>query len=539
MSLETSTAVWAAFRADPAGDHYLPESHIVFLPTGTGAANESLIRKFYQSGAYSHPKKLSVQERVIHRTVGVSSAVDEVEVTVKFVNGSGGWLLPGIEPHFLEDIVVTFPMVICGSIDQGKIASVRYLWDNAAVLKMAHLIGSRNSWPIVAEVQVDALREPSRFRLNPYGDPIGASGNNTHIKSNISSIFNATPPSEPSPSIRSTLASPGSSTPSAPPTPRKGHPALTSTAFDYLKNAPSPFLEHEAERKLGYMAAHTATGTPFSSSPPSSSSAAASSFPSPSSSSSSTAISPTTRHGHSQRGHPALTSKYFDNHSGFAMGQNDDDLRPSSPPSHHHHHQIPHRQETAGSPRAKKGHPALTSQINFGAPPPEPAPRQFRKVPDNIFGHLIQQEQDVAVARQTQVSPPPLPLPLSLPADAPSNEEPREIVHEYEGDGLTAEITTTMTTTTTTAPQENGVEQQLAAIRLGDDNATATAETPLTPPPEQSDSREAPQQQPAPTSSIATTTVSSTNTTTTTSSTSSLAPARRVHPNYRSQISFG
>ncbi|KAG0316586.1 hypothetical protein BGZ97_006631 [Linnemannia gamsii] len=70
-------------------------------------------------------------------------------------------------------------LVICGSIVDNRIASVRYVWDNASVLKMVRLIGSRHSWPIVAETQVDALRNPTRFRLNPFGNATSAAGNRT------------------------------------------------------------------------------------------------------------------------------------------------------------------------------------------------------------------------------------------------------------------------------------------------------------------------------------------------------------------------
>ena len=105
--------LWNAFRTNPASDEnlYLPDTHIVFLPTGAGAAGESQVRDFYKAGGFSHSKKLAVEETVIHRTVGESSAVDEVEVTVKFVSGSGGWLLPSVEPHHLEDLTITFPLV--------------------------------------------------------------------------------------------------------------------------------------------------------------------------------------------------------------------------------------------------------------------------------------------------------------------------------------------------------------------------------------------------------------------------------------------
>jgi len=106
------TALWEAFRSDPsAEDLFSPESHIVFLPTGAGAATDKQIQEFYKNGGYTHPRKLHVQEKVIHRTIGESSAVDEVEATVKFISGGGGWLLPGIEPYHIEDLTITFPLV--------------------------------------------------------------------------------------------------------------------------------------------------------------------------------------------------------------------------------------------------------------------------------------------------------------------------------------------------------------------------------------------------------------------------------------------
>ncbi|KAF9426997.1 hypothetical protein BGZ76_002518, partial [Entomortierella beljakovae] len=111
MTTSNAASIWEAFRENPASeDLYLPDTHIIFLPTGAGAASGNNVRDFFKSGGYSHPKKLEVEEKVIHRTVGESSAVDEVEVTVKFVSGTGGWLLPGIEPHHLEDLSITFPL---------------------------------------------------------------------------------------------------------------------------------------------------------------------------------------------------------------------------------------------------------------------------------------------------------------------------------------------------------------------------------------------------------------------------------------------
>lgn len=73
---------------------------------------------------------------------------------------------------------------------ENRIVSVRYIWDNACVLKMVKLIGSRHSWPIVTEAQIDALREPSRFRLNPFGNvvSVATSGAAPRSQSGVSTM---------------------------------------------------------------------------------------------------------------------------------------------------------------------------------------------------------------------------------------------------------------------------------------------------------------------------------------------------------------
>ncbi|CAO3570584.1 unnamed protein product [Mortierella alpina] len=344
--------LWEAFRADPsAGDLYLPDSHIVFLPTGAGAAGEKLIRDFYQSGGYSHPKKLAVEETTIHRTVGESSAVDEVEVTVKFASGAGGWLLPGIEPHHLEDLTITFPLVICASFQDDHIASVRYIWDNASVLKMVRLIGSRHSWPIVAETQVDALRNPSRFRLNPFGNATSSIAG-SRPQTGISNIFSATPP----------LSPPQSAGAQAGQAPKKGHPALTSTVFSHLKNAPLETRNnhHSNQSSLPPISPTSPGEKPLSDKSP----------------------SPT------KKGHPALTSTLFNHLPKTNPNQIYDDE------THHNNNGRNNSQPTTNTnsstsdPSAvkKKGHPALTS---------------------TLFNHLKEQPQDSVQQQPSRTSPHP------------------------------------------------------------------------------------------------------------------------------------
>ncbi|OAQ34001.1 hypothetical protein K457DRAFT_29128 [Linnemannia elongata AG-77] len=384
--------LWNAFRTNPASDEdlYLPDTHIVFLPTGAGAAGESHVRDFYKAGGFSHSKKLAVEETVIHRTVGESSAVDEVEVTVKFVSGSGGWLLPSVEPHHLEDLTITFPLVICGSIVNDRIASVRYVWDNASVLKMVRLIGSRHSWPIVAETQVDALRNPTRFRLNPFGNATSTAGNRNQI-SNISNIFS--PPVSPAqisaaqqqqqkkghPALTSQIFSQQQHQPQATSPPasagqsgKKGHPALTSTLFDHLKNTPR---EDQSQLK-------NINRLPLS--PSTSEESLASKATSPSSSQNKTNIPA------GKKGHPALTSTLFNHLKDAEFDQYGDRERNNSNRNRDRAlsggnddtAQQVHAMTSAPAPAGKKGHPALTSTLFNHLKDPQqqqPAPRVTRQ----------------------------------------------------------------------------------------------------------------------------------------------------------------
>lgn len=67
---------------------------------------------------------------------------------------------------------------------------MRYLWDNASVLKMVRLIASRHSWPIIGESQIVAFKEPSRFRLNPFGAVVGTtSGSSTPRPYRVSALW--------------------------------------------------------------------------------------------------------------------------------------------------------------------------------------------------------------------------------------------------------------------------------------------------------------------------------------------------------------
>ncbi|KAG0343663.1 hypothetical protein BG004_005105 [Podila humilis] len=519
--------LWESFRHDPSGDHFLPDSHVVFIPTGAGAAGDSHVQHFYRTGGFSHPKQLAVEETVIHRTVGEASAVDQVEVTIKFVSGNGGWLLPGIAAHHLEDVIVTFPLVICASFAEDKIASVRYFWDSASVLKQVRLIGSRQSWPIVAEAQVDALRNPSNFRLNPFGNPSSIGAGARPAQTGISNIFGATPPISPSPST-------GSASP-----PKKGHPALTSTVFSNLKSEdsnkkPQGLYERERVQSAGNDVDSAALKLQAMTQTPAPTPAPAPQVKKGHPALTSTIFSQQPQQQQQQqpaiqkKGHPALTSTIFSqpkNESTTVVSPR------QAPPAQQQQQDIDPSQQAAGW-RADyvkpKGHPALTSSI-FSNQPPQPTStptytRPYKNTGQNIFGPPRTEEgpkSTTTIAAQ--------PATVKSPSEEKAFELQPSTIEDDEGQLGVVQETKELQNGHENNSQEEEEEEGVAKENLHNgiidplplekmaiqDVVVVEKATPLL------EAKEAPLSPtppaPAPVQQ----------------------PARRVHPNYRSQISFG
>ncbi|KAF9437926.1 hypothetical protein BGZ76_010469 [Entomortierella beljakovae] len=181
---------------------------------------------------------------------------------------------------------------------------------------MVKLIGSRHSWPIVTEAQIEGLRDPSRFRLNPYGTVTGPAGSRPQ---GISKIFSSPPVSPPQQQTAN----------------RKGHPALTSTVFGHLKNSNDDLRRATNQLPL-----------------------------SPSTSDESIA----SKNGNgvaTKKGHPALTSTLFNHLDKTNPNQYDQENSTSRrtdvviPPSTRNEGSI----ASVTSAPTKKGHPALTSTL--------------------------------------------------------------------------------------------------------------------------------------------------------------------------------
>ncbi|CAG8517462.1 9292_t:CDS:1 [Acaulospora colombiana] len=163
MSIEQ---IWDEYKRQRDGDYFTDGASVVFVSTASGARGYDAVRQFL--AASYDPRVLKIKENVISRIVGQDSIVEESDTTINFVSGEGSWVVPGVDSRYLIDNSVVIPMVTTAKFEGERIISIRVYWDQASVLKQLKLISDKNSWPIVAERQVDALRDISGAHLNPF-----------------------------------------------------------------------------------------------------------------------------------------------------------------------------------------------------------------------------------------------------------------------------------------------------------------------------------------------------------------------------------
>ncbi|KAI9720684.1 MAG: hypothetical protein M1828_005564 [Chrysothrix sp. TS-e1954] len=138
-------AAYSRYLASPSAEALASDASIHYMPTLSSISNASAILRH-----------LSTQEQLLKKKENFLNVIEnerglciEAETTISFMNG-GGTYLPGLDDNFLVDKTVTLPITHIVSFDrQNKIQQIRLLWDQASLLKMMDVVGSRGrNWPI-------------------------------------------------------------------------------------------------------------------------------------------------------------------------------------------------------------------------------------------------------------------------------------------------------------------------------------------------------------------------------------------------------
>lgn len=268
---------------------------------------------------------------------------------------------------------------------------------------------------------------------------------------------------------------------------KKGHPALTSTIFSHLKEQPHEQPHEQPRDQQGQKKSHPAlTSTLFNhlKEQP---------------------LEQPKEHQQTQKkGHPALTSTLF-NHlkedSQVSVASSRQHQQEEAHATQHTHSAA----EQAAGWRADyvkpKGHPALTSSI-FSKQDPAPSPtytRPYKKTSHNIFGNPDEQNSKV-----TPVAQSPDAAAFVLEPSTIEDEEEKIMVQHQDLEAQTAEEPKDHINIDSLSSEKisiQGVPEVAVAITL-----LEVQEAPQSPPPAPAQHQQ---------------------------------PPRRMHPNYRSQISFG
>ncbi|KAI9476444.1 MAG: hypothetical protein EXX96DRAFT_577197 [Benjaminiella poitrasii] len=172
---EMISTCWKSFKEKRTNPElYSDNTVIIYQPTLVGTRGDGAqIRKFFLHRQFSE-KVNSVQETVYNTVACGHKLIEEVVWTVRFHSTECKWLLPHLEDSFMLNTTVQFPVTVSVAFDttSHKIESIRYLWDQACVLKQLRVISDRFKWPVVGEKQVEALTVPHKIQLTGLNDEV-------------------------------------------------------------------------------------------------------------------------------------------------------------------------------------------------------------------------------------------------------------------------------------------------------------------------------------------------------------------------------
>ena len=115
--------------ADAALATMTENPHVILIPSGTGGNGWANVHAFYANEflpnippdfEFSYVSQIFSDDRIVH------------EVIVRFTHTLGmDWMIPGVPPTGRS---VEFPLAIVIQIQDGKVASEHFYWDQATVL---------------------------------------------------------------------------------------------------------------------------------------------------------------------------------------------------------------------------------------------------------------------------------------------------------------------------------------------------------------------------------------------------------------------
>lgn len=139
--------VYKAFRRNPKAEGLTSDATVSYVSSGVRFDSPEGVLEHFLKAEY----EIELHESIISLHETANSLVLETDTRIRFLRGPGAYL-PGLSMNFVADEEATVLMIHIVNFtddDDRKISSVRYIWDQATLLKQLNVIGTRgNSWPI-------------------------------------------------------------------------------------------------------------------------------------------------------------------------------------------------------------------------------------------------------------------------------------------------------------------------------------------------------------------------------------------------------
>ncbi|KAI8978154.1 hypothetical protein BDB01DRAFT_800945 [Pilobolus umbonatus] len=165
-------ATWNSFKNKRTNtDLYTQDAVVIYVPSAVGVKGAAEIRKFYLNRQFSE-KSVTVQETVYTTLTGGNKLMEEAVWCLQFKTDECKWLVPSIDGRLLMDATIRFPITTTVTFEEDKIASIRYFWDQACVLKQLTVISNKVNWPVAGSEQVGIFESPATYHLRGLNDEV-------------------------------------------------------------------------------------------------------------------------------------------------------------------------------------------------------------------------------------------------------------------------------------------------------------------------------------------------------------------------------
>ncbi|KAI5302552.1 DNA-directed RNA polymerase II subunit, partial [Ascosphaera pollenicola] len=155
-SSSSIASIYATFLADPTPAVLAGDVALNYITTATQITHADEVAG-HLTGLQNDHLLQKEEQTILNVVEGYCSLSLEVKTTLKFIAG-GGPYLPDVEEESVKGKAATFIVIHIVHFDgSNKIAQIRLLWDQAALLKQLAIIPPDNNWPIKEPIEQTQL----------------------------------------------------------------------------------------------------------------------------------------------------------------------------------------------------------------------------------------------------------------------------------------------------------------------------------------------------------------------------------------------